>query len=480
MALPFSKAKKGFPARAKDAPIDTKGRRLIGETFEGQPLWAPKGHSLLLSANGGGKTTCGVMPWLLSLICANPRPAMVVVDVKDGEIAAQCAPMLDTYGIPVAVIDDMGVFPEDYPYRVSVNPISAVVDAFELNPADTVFATEQANTAVLPDPASGPDRNQFFRDGPRTLMEFCLNSTAMRTPHLTTPGSVWAMLADPDLLKQAADLEAENGTGMARILAKNVLAMKETEYFPMHREAAMKALRVFALGSHLHTVGIGADTTHFDLIQQRSVIFLVAPQRYATRMSGYFAQHLQSFLDALYRGAGPLTFVNDEFTNAPLKSFVDALTTIRGYGGEAHNVAQSRSEIEKKFGKQETLTIEENAIVKQWFGFSSFDEAERVSKAMGESLVVQQGLNVDYQDAKKMGSGLSLGRQRQMSPAELMAMPDDEQLWWVKGVGFGRAKKLRQNQIAPFCHDLAPNPLEGGVLPPDPKITLKFTTGEDE
>ena len=48
--------------------VDPKGRRLLGLTDDGRPIWAPKGHSLLLAANGGGKTTSGVMPWLFSLL----------------------------------------------------------------------------------------------------------------------------------------------------------------------------------------------------------------------------------------------------------------------------------------------------------------------------------------------------------------------------------------------------------------------------
>lgn len=242
----------------------------------------------------------------------------------------------------------------------------------------------------------------------------------------------------------------------------------------MHRQAALTALRIFGMGSHLHQVGVGSETTHFDLIQQRAVIFIVGSQRYMSRLGSYFSQHLQSFLDAFYRGAGPVTFLNDEFTNSPLKSFVDALTTIRGFGGEAHNIAQSRSEIEKKFGKLETLTIEENAVFKQWLGFSSFEETERASKAMGEFLLVQQNINIDHQNVSKMGSGLSLGRQRWMSSAELMALPPNKVVWWAKGVGFEVDDLIGQNEFAPFCYTLAPNPVEGGVLPPNPKITLQL------
>jgi type IV secretion system protein VirD4 len=232
------------------------------------------------------------------------------------------------------------------------------------------------------------------------------------------------------------------------------------------------------MGSRLHTAGVGAEAPIFDLVRARTVIFITGPQRYMTRLSPYFSLHLQSILDALYRGAGPVTFLNDEFTNTPLKSFVDALTTIRGFGCEAHNIAQSRSEIEKKFGKLEAQTIEDNAVFKLWLGFSSYQEAEMVSKAMGESLVVQHGLNVDHQNISKMGSGLSIGRQRWMSPAELMALSPRKVVWWAKGVGFGVDELIRQNEFAPFCYQLAPNPVEGGLLPPNPKITLKLPEGD--
>ena len=197
------------------------------------------------------------------------------------------------------------------------------------------------------------------------------------------------MLANPELLRQAVELEAETGEGMVRILALSVRDMMDTEYYPMHREAAVKALRIFALGSKLHTAGIGSETTHFDLIRQRAVIFLVGPQAHMNRLGPLYSLHISCFLDALYRGAGPLTLLNDEFTNTPLRAFVEALTTIRAYGGEVHNIAQSRTEIERKFGKLEAETIDENAIVKQWFGFSSMAEAKRASEAMGEMLALQ-------------------------------------------------------------------------------------------
>lgn len=171
-----------------------------------------------------------------------------------------------------------------------------------------------------------------------------------------------------------------------------------------------------------------------------------------------------------------MDFILDEATNAPLKSLIGALTTMRGYGGNCHFIAQSRSEIQRVYGDKETATVEENAVIKQYFGFSSFGEAERVSKAMGEDQVLSHSLgygsgNLDY------SGNLSLAKERIFSPERLMRLPPDEQILHVKDLGWVHCRKIRQNQIAPYCHHLADNPLEGRRLDPDPRITLATATG---
>lgn len=133
-----------------------------------------------------------------------------------------------------------------------------------------------------------------------------------------------------------------------------------------------------------------------------------------TRLGNYYALHIMAFCNALYQRAGPLRAVADEFTNSPLKSLVEALTTIRAFGGEVHMIAQSRSEIIRKFGEQQTLTIEENAV--------------------------QSSLGSDSASAKTQ-TNLSLTKQRVLTPAELMKMPPTEQLVHIKGVGFFIAKR---------------------------------------
>lgn len=465
------------PATAKlSVPIDPKGRRLIGITKNGgQPIWAPKGHSLLLSSNGGGKTTCGALTWLFSMLSSDPTKSILVFDSKDGELAAQCADMIAATGRKVAIIDDMGIFPADNPHRVSLNPLGAVTSTFAHDKRDLIFASENANFALISEPERD-EKNAYWRQEPRTLIEFATYVLMKRNPRLAIPGGVWALLGNPAMLRKFATIEAEEGDGMLKVLALNVLEMIGHEHYAQHRSAALKALRIFADGTRLHHAGADATLTHTDLIAQGYVIFIVGPQAYMNRLGAFYALHILAFNQALYLGAGPLTMILDEFTNAPLKPLVEAMTTLRAFGAELHMIAQSRSEIQRRFGKLECETIEENAIVKQYFGFSSFSEVERISKAIGEEQVINPGLSTDNKELRLQFS-YQTGKERNLTPSRLMAMPANEQLIHVKGVGFILALKISQQNIAPYCNLIAPNPLEGGTLPADPKITLTMPKG---
>lgn len=473
MSWPFGRSRKKCEP---SAPLDPEGHRLIGLTLEGnQPIRAPKGHSLLLSAAGGGKSTAGGMSWLFSYAASEPNKAVLYLDSKNGEAAWQAADMLADLGRKVAIIDDMGVLPEECPHRVSLNPFGAAVYAARHSPDTLLYAIDNITHVAVPEPAESDERNRYFRDWPRNFCDGGLRVLLKRNTALATPGGLWALLSDPDKLKKFAAIEAEEGDESLKALARAILGMANHEHWPQHLEAAQRSMRLFSAGTSLHDVGIGATTTHEELIRQGAIIFLVGPQAYITKLGIYYALNLMAFIQALYGGAGSLRIIADEFTNAPLKSLVESLTTLRAFGCEVAMIAQSRSEIERKFGRLETETIEENAIVKQWFGCSSFTEAERLSKAMGEEHAVSSSLGADS-ESLRLQTNLQLNRQRTMSPAELMAMPSHLQLVHVKGLGFFLARKLGQQNIAPYCHLIADNPLEGGKLPPDPIVTLTTPT----
>lgn len=464
-----------WPSTGRKQAVDPKGRPLIGMSETGDCLFGLDGHHLVLGGSGSGKTTSAVMPALFSEIASSSRHAILVIDSKN-EIAIQIARMLIEMGIKVAIIDDMNVCPELAEYRISLNLFGSAVATYRRDPRDTVFATETLTEALIPTPSDGDEKNRYFREWPKKLITFAIECLLKRDPDLTTPGAVCALLSDPDLLQGFAEIEAEEDDGALNASAKAILKMSHHEHYQQHLEEALRSLKLFERGRRLHSVGEEATQSYFDLIKDKYVTFVIGPMAHMERLGSYYAMTMLGFFDALYAGAGPLLVLADEFTNCPLKSTLcHGLTTIRSFGGAVQMFAQSRSEIERKFGRLETQTIEDNCVVRRWLSFS-FEEAARVSKAMGEEHAVASTLGSDG-DGMKTSTNLSLIKQRQMTPAELMAMPRGQQLVHIRGLGFFLAPTVAQNMIDPYASLLASNPMEGGRLLPDPKITL--TTPED-
>ena len=199
---------------------------------------------------------------------------------------------------------------------------------------------------------------------------------------------------------------------------------------------------------------------------------MIGSQRYMERLGNYVGMHLLSFTAALYAGAGSLKIIADEWTNFPAKELIARSTTLRAYGGSLLMISQSPSEVVRKFGEQEEQTAEDNSITKQWLGFSNFKEASKIRQAIGDEHAVASALGSDN-GGFKTNTNLSLIKQRHMTPAELMAMPKEQCLVHIKGIGFMVLNTVSQANIEPYCRLIAENPLEGGRLPPDPKIKLK-------
>lgn len=462
---------------AKTKPVNPHGQRLLGFTLDtNEPIWAPKGHSLLLSANGGGKTTCGAMPWLYSFAASEPEKAVLCLDSKNGEMAIQAAKILSRMGRKVAVIDDMRVWTDLDAYRISLNPFGSAVSTFQRDPRDMIYTTENITYAAIKEPPDGDSKNLYFRAWPRNLIEFCILLYVKRSLNLVLPGGVSLLLSNQSMLLQLAAIEAEEGDPYLKGLARSIMAMSKHEHWPQHNEEAQRALKIFAPGTRLNEAGKGATLTHEQLIREGYIVFLVGPQAHMNRLGAYYAFHMMAFAEALYHRAGALRIIADEFTNCPLQSLVEMLTTLRAFGAEVHMIAQSRSEIERKFGVKETETITENSVVQIWYGFSSLKEAQMVSEMMGEEHALSTSLGSN--DDLKLNTNISLIRQRQMSVSELLAIPRDQQLIFVKGIGFLLARKVGMQNIAPFCHKVGENKIEGGTLPADPWITFTTLSGE--
>ncbi|MEM9761907.1 MAG: type IV secretory system conjugative DNA transfer family protein [Pseudomonadota bacterium] len=449
--------------------------RPLGLTFAGKPIFDPYPTTLrlVLGATGAAKTTSVVVPTLQALI-GDLGTALVVADVKEGEIAAQIAPVAEAHGRPFAICDDFGVL-GPHPARAHLNPFGAMVETAQSQPQDLVFAADIAMHALIPEPEEGDAKNRYFRQTPRSEIECAAGILLARDPHLTTPGAVSRLMGDPELWTTYRQLAAEEGAPALRAKAQQSLAMEQhdPEHYSMHHREALTALRIYEPGTALHNAGRVATLTHRQVIEGGYLFCIVLPQLYAQQAAAHLSLHLQGLMEATLR-AGPhrALFLIDEMCNAPLKEIVARVTIQRSYGAAALYIAQSRSDIVAKYGKRMAATLEENCPIQQYLSFTRFEEAEQVSRAMGEVRSVSQNLTIDSARAA-FGDAYNLGKERMFTPEELMALPRDEQIIHIQGLGYLHCRKLFQNQIAPTCYDLGPNPLEGAALPPDPKVWLQ-------
>lgn len=358
-------------------------------------------------------------------------------------------------------------------HRISLNPFGAIVSAYEQGSVYFAFILQNVLLALIDEPPN-QKKELYWRQNPRDILEIGIRALLLSAVSLCTPGALYTLLSDPELFEGALAMCLDEGDQATQALARRVIASRNTDQnFPQHMNAALQSINIYQPGTPLHHAGEHAEHTHLDLLEDGWVISFVTPVRFADKLGVHFALHSVGFMEAqLSRGGLKALYVYDEVCNAPLRDAVRRVTIIRGFGAEILYITQSRQDLINTYGEKETAVLEENAVVKQYLKFSSFEEAERVSRAIGDGRSIQRGLGT--QSGKlDINSNYNSGKERLFTAEELMRLPDDEQIIHVAGVGWYHCKKVRQNQIMPYAAELGSNPLEGAPLPPDPMITLE-------
>ncbi len=432
----------------------------------------PNLSRLVVGPSGAWKTTTTVTTTNQALI-AYPDVAVKTVDHKDGEVYAQFRPVAKKYDRIFGCIDDMGVYGFDNEDRLEVNALGAVISAAKHSPETLTFTINNTTLNIIPEVNDG-GRNWHFRESPRQKIHLgILGGLEFLGDHLT-PGVLYETMADPTTWRLMRENAIHEGSPALKARAQLSLDMedREPESYFKHMQAALTPLQIYEPGSVLNKAGASATITHEELCRDGWMIFDVLPQRHAKQVGVHAALHQQSFMDAQMSGrGGRLINVIDEMCNSPQKYSVDLVTIQRSYQTSSIYITQTLLDIERQYGKQELAVLMDNCAVIQYLAISP-DDAEKISKLMGEEITVSQSLNINPKQLGICGS-LSTGKQPVMTPTELVNLDPAYQLLFIKGFGWLKCRKLRQNQIAPTCFDLGPNPLEDNqVLPPDPKVTL--------
>ena len=391
MGEKFKKLKKFFGITDKDVRKivreNREPRRIIGRMIEdGSPIYEPNSWTswVTYGGAGSGKSTCVSVPAVQAMI-ADLKRAIVINDVKSGEIAHQIADFCIRMGRKIAVIDDSYVMGKDYPHRIRVNPFGNLVLAYERNSPDLLSEIETACLTILAEPDGGLDKNFFFRQVPREFMFFGILALLKRNKKLATPGGLSALLGDPETLATVIDIEAEDGDEIIRSRARQLQELREndeTEY-SKHYLGAMSALRTFAVGSPIHEAGRDQTISHEELLKENYIVCLIQNQKNASRLGVYYGLHFNSFLSAQLSGeCGRTDIILDEAGNTPARDIIEKVTIFRAFGLRVLYIAQSRSDLQRQNSEKLIATLEDNCNL-QWLQFEPPCVYRRVKLSKG-------------------------------------------------------------------------------------------------
>jgi type IV secretion system protein VirD4 len=444
--------------------------RPLGIAFDGRAIFEPVNlkpvHGKTLAITGSGKTTAGALPALMHYALSPDRPTVVVMDLKDGELANQCVPVLRKYGIRCVVIDRSRCtsFETD-----SLNPFAGLIAEVKAGSSEAGTTARAIALTKIPEPPED-SRNKYFRDGPRELITFVVLVLATISPQDCTPNGVWEVLAIPHLFQGL--LKHTDGYSSALIAqAERILQRQKSnsDHAGDFLNSARQAFEIYETGSKLEKVGENATYDYSEVTKGNQVVFIVGSQRTVDVLEPYYVLHLRGFSQAIKNKRGKTVhLLLEELTNTPLRSLVSELTVFRAYGGRALMISQQESEIIRRFGPELAKTLDGQAAVKQVFGVSRYEDADLVSRALGKATGVAEVVSDKSRTMNDQGRPL-------MTPEEILSMPNDQQLIFCTGMYPIRCRKLYQNEIAPWGGELAPNPLEGGKkLPYRPKVRIKY------
>jgi len=464
---------------ASEDEIRAAGMRKPGGPFYGiddnGPLYEPKRpkvvHTKIIATAGAGKSTAEIKPRIMWLALQDEPVSLVIPDVKDGELTAECAGPLQREGCEVVVVDDAGV---SHAAHTPVNPFAPVIEAEENKPRLVGPAARELALVLEPEPASDA-KNKFFRENPRDIMQFGMRYLARHHADDCTPNGLSVLLSSQTALDRTLELAGLDGGGLGA-LAERLVQRRDhgaPEHWADFLSTAQKRLEIYEEGGLLEHAGRGAQIEHGAIRERPMVVFLPAPFGLINDYSPYIIKQIHGFMQACKRpGRVPVHFMLDEMTNTPLPRLPADLTIIRGYGGRATLAVQAESEIEAKYDKQ-ARTIEGLCKAVHILGVDDMAEAKRISEGLGRASAPAASVNTDPAE-RAQGGGLSDPGRPLIEPHELMALGPDEKIVLVSGMRPIKCQKLYQNQIMPWAEMFDINPVEGGRMKPDPKVRVKW------
>ena len=439
----------------------TDGVFLGCDTETGRPIFFNgETHGLTGSPGGGGKTVSFAVPQL----CHLPL-SMVVTDLK-GTLACMTKRVRTEYHYqsvhcvnPAHLYEDILGTPARY------NAVQILIDDWESETGrKNLIADAQAMALQLhPDPPNQGE-NQYFRNGSRRLIVFCLVFlVTQKGKYKANLSEVLRLLRNTSELMEAfyiascSDILNGELADMAKDLLKKFESsdQKQVESF---REGACQALDAFSPSGWLAESTSTCDFRFKDLKEKPTTVYLIADPTKMKIFAPWLGLLCWAAITELTRCQNnkSVFFLLDECTNFRVEGLSNSLTSLREFGIRVWFIIQELEEYARTYGREALETMLSQTEVKQIFGVQSQKTAEMVSNMLGEETIKTPNYSLGHDTGDKVQISVSENSRRLLTPDEVRRFPDT--ILFIKNLFPIIARKTGYHEVKPWAKWVGINP----------------------
>lgn len=338
---------------------------------DGYPLFLPNDfHISTCAFPGSGKTTTLTIPNIISLGMGKSPESIVVLDVKDGELAwltAEGRAELDKQD--AIFINPWGLC--DLPNH-RINFFSDVIDKAQRG-LDVVDLARRKIFQQIGAPEKHKGNAWIYKDASR-LGRVLMIAWATHKPERCNPASFWDFgnSTHKEFCKTLKKfIKLDKGNGNISIVARKLLDQyrEKSDQWEWVMDAFTDAFSLYARGSKLRDSVLETDFDAGLLKKRPQAFYVMVPDRYLDSHGQYLSNVLEYLVDTIANTSGYVrtTFLLDEFVNIPhVQSMVKALRLYRSKGVRLWIFAQDRDGYNKYKSEGGYKPFEESSVSLAW------------------------------------------------------------------------------------------------------------------
>lgn len=448
------------------------GSRFIG-VLGSTAIWLwTETHHLVLGPAGSSKSTAAIIPFLCAL-----EESCLINDTK-GELYETTAKLrAKKFGHRIVKLD-----PRD-PDSEQINPLDFIYDLVIQNSPEALTLLRGIALQLYPEPAQ-EGQNIFFRNGTRRAMAAVIMAVVVALPpERRNLASVYRAFSDADflheLLIQAGESQHLSGevADMVEDLHHMVFGDEgSARTYEQFRIGALQALEPFGPGNYLARITAKTSFSFTELKTGKVSCYIIVDHNNKDTLGKWsgLMQWLAAYQLVQERNNKPVTFVLDEFCNAPLHSLPSILTLLRSYGVKCILATQDLDDITRVYGKHALETILSETDIKQFLGgIRSQTTLDFLSKYLGRFTEFAPSYSFDQGEVKESQS--RSGRPL-ITSDELRRLNQDLQIVVYANLKPILARKIQVFATKPWRREIGINSMYGStryLLPVAVKILTR-------